>query len=200
MSIFENLQHLSWDSKLLLVIVVLLWAFSEVRHARRHRAGQRIILDLKTRADSRDGARLETRRFPGVAHGAAVTLGEVVPRGSAAGQYFVGAIRNVGLHPADDITITAALGTNKADVLSAPRRLPAKSAATALEIWLPFGFLTADDVNAALARGDLLRVKISFTDHRQSLREFAQCFAFSSAPAIPVSPVPVWVSQQMPCP
>lgn len=200
MSIFENLQHLSSESKLLLIVVVVLWGVSEVRHARRHRANRRTISALKTRMDGRDGAFLETHRLPGVAQGAAVTLGEVVPRGSAAGQYFVGAIRNTGSHPADDIAITAVMGTTKADVLTAPRRLPANSGATALEILLPFGFLTADEMNTALTRGDLLRVKISFTDHRQSLHAFAQCFAFSSGPAVPAALDPVWVSQQVPCP
>jgi hypothetical protein len=200
MSIFENLQHLSSDSKLLLIIVVLLWGISEVRHARRHRADQHIILDLKNRVDGRDGAHLETERLPEVVHGAASTLGEVVPRGSEAGQYFVGAIKNAGAHPAGDIAITAVMGTSKADVLTAPRWLPANSVATALESLLPFGFLTADDVNAALTRGDLLRVKISFIDHWQSLHAFVQCFAFSSAPSIAGTLDPVWVSRQVPCP
>lgn len=199
MSIFENLQRLSPESKLLLFFVMVLWVVSEVRHSRRQRADQRTILKLATHADFSDGAHLETQRSPEVSHGAAVTLGEVVLRGSAAGQYFVGAIMNTGLHPAEDIEVTAVLGVSKADVLAAPRWLPAHSDAAALEIWLPFGFLTADDVKAALTKGDLLRVGISFADRRQAPHAFAQCFAFSPMSAIAASLEPVWVSRRVPC-
>jgi hypothetical protein len=199
MSLFENLQQLSLDIKVLLLIVVLVWGASEVRHARRQRADQHTIRQLQAEGTQLDGTRLELRRSPEMLHGAAVTLGEVVLRGSTAGQYFVGAITNTGPHPAEDIAVTAVLGTHKTEVLTAPRRLPAHSASSALEIWLPFGFLTDVTVQDALTRGERLRVQVRFTDPRAAPQTFDQCFVFSLEPSSSASADPTWVSRRVRC-
>lgn len=71
MSIFENLQHLSPDTKALIAVVLMCWIVSEIRHRRRQRADTLVIQSLRSAATGGDRALPETRRQPGRVHGAA---------------------------------------------------------------------------------------------------------------------------------
>lgn len=199
MSIFENLQGLSLDTKALIVLIVLLWGLSELRHFLRHRADQDTIQRLQTDQAPAEQAALEAQRLPEVSRGGAVTLGEMVPRGADAGQHFVGAITNRGPQVAEAIHVSASLGTIKAEVVDAPRRLPPHGAA-AVDVRLPFGFLTSADVMTALRAGEVLRLRVTFADGSPQPRAFEQCFAFAVEPGGDQALRADWVSRRVPCP
>lgn len=200
MSIFESLQGLSLDSKALIVIMALVWTLSEVRHAIRHRADQRAIQRLQAEERWAERAILETHRLPEVTHGAALTLGEMAPRGAEAGQHFIGSIKNAGSLAAEDIQVTASLGATRATIVVAPRRLPPNSAAAAIDVRLPFGFVTSADVLGALQAGETLRVRVAFTDETASPHVLEQCFAFRLEAGEAEAPLQDWISIRVPCP
>lgn len=200
MSIFESLQGLSLDTKALIAILAMLWIISEVRHAIRHRADKRIIQSLQAGDQQGDRAILETRRLPEITHGAALALGEMVPRGVDAGQHFVGAIKNTGKLAAKDIEVTATLGTIRADIVSVPLSLPPNSAAAAIDVRLPFGFLNSADVLTELQAGENLRVRVAFTDETAASRVMEQCFAFRLEPSDAEPSMQNWVSRRVQCP
>jgi hypothetical protein len=199
MTIFESLQGLSLDAKVLMVMLALLWGLSEARHAIRHRADERTIGDLKAVATPTEGAMLEAHRLPEVSHGAALTLGDLVPRGAEAGQHFVGTIKNAGLQAAEEIQVTASLGAIEAVVVSAPQSLPPHSAGAVVDVRLPFGFHTFADVMAALTGGEILRLRIRFTDDGSTPRTLEECFAFSPEPSSARASGPDWVSNRVAC-
>jgi hypothetical protein len=199
-SISESLQGLSYGAKALVVIVVLLWGLSEVLHVRRHRDDRRTIPRLQAAETGEERATIAAQRPAGVMRGAALSLGAVVPRGAGAGQHFVGAITNTGPLAAEDIQVTASLGANRAAIVSAPERLPPDSAAAAIDVMLPFGFLTAEDVLAALEAGELLRVRVTFTDGTPAPRAFEECFSFRREPNGEPAMGRGWVSRRVPCP
>lgn len=199
-SIFESLQGLTLDTKALFAILAILWTISEVRHAIRHRADQHIIRRLQTGDDRAERANIETLRLPEVTHGAALTLGEMAPRGADAGQHFVGAIKNTGSLTAVDIQVTASLGATRADILAVPRRLLPDSAAALVDVRLPFGFLTSTDVLSELHAGETLQVRVAFTDETAVPRVLEECFAFHLEPSDAGATMQHWVSRRVPCP
>jgi hypothetical protein len=200
MTIAESLQGLTRETQLLIILLLALWAASEVRHWLRHRADQRTIQQLQAPELWENRATLETQRVPGEPRGAALTLGDVVHRGASAGQPFVAVLQNVGPHGATDINVRARLGGHLAETVDAPENLPPDSAPEPLQVVLPFGFESHADVMAAMAAGEVLRVQIAFTDGTATRRSFEECFAFEPEPASQSAGAHAWVSRRVPCP
>ena len=199
MSIFENLQTHSLDTKAHIAVVLVCWIFSEIRHRRRRRADGIAIQHLRSAATGGDRARLETQRPPGRVHGAALAAGKAVVRGHEAGQYFSTAVQNSGVLEAEDIQVTAALGSHHVRVVSAPRRLQVAARIAPIELRLPFGLLTSDDVQRYLRAGIPLRLRIAYRDASKNVHLLEECFTFAHAPAEQHDHHARWLSQQGAC-
>ena len=198
MSIFENLQHLSLDTKALIAVVLLCWLFSEFRHRARHRNNELLIQRLQS-VDGGDRALLEVRRPPGRLHGAALAAGNAIARGREAGQYFTTFIQNSGQLEAEDIQVTAALGTHRVRVVSAPRRLRASTRLAPVELRIPFGLVGSDDVQRSLRAGIPLRLRIAYRDADKNAHLLEECFTFVHSPAEKQDPRAPWLSQSDTC-
>lgn len=200
MSIFENLQHLSLDTKALIAVVLICWLFSEVRHRTRHRADALVIQRLRSAAAGGDRALLETQRPLKSGHGAALAAGKAIVRGREAGQYFSTAVRNSGILAAEDIQVTAALGSHNVRVVSAPRRLQEAARMTPIELRLPFGLLSFDDVQRSLRAGVPLRLQIAYRDASKNVHLLEECFTFAYSPEEQRDHRARWLSQRDACP
>ncbi len=200
MSIFQNLQSLSLDTKALIAAVLICWLISEIRHGKRRRADAVIMQHLRSAATGGDRALLETRRPPGRVHGAALAAGKVNARGREAGQYFSTVIHNSGLLEAEDIQVSAALGTHAIRVVSAPRRLQVAGRTAAIELRLPFGLLSLDDAQRYLQTGIPLRLRIAYRDAGKDMHLLEECFTFVHAPAARQDSRARWLSQRGSCP
>jgi hypothetical protein len=199
-SIFENLQTLSLDTKALIGVVLICWLVSEVRHRVRHRADALVIQRLRSTAAGGDRALLEVQRPPGRMHGAALAAGKAIARGREAGQYFSTAIQNRGLLDAEEIEVSATLGSHNARVVSAPRRLQVSARVTPIELRLPFGFLTSDDVQRSLRAGMPLRLRVAYRDANKNAHLLEECFTFVHSPAEQDDPRSHWLSRRGVCP
>ncbi len=200
MSIFENLQSLSLDTKALLAAVLICWLISEVRHGKRRRADAAIIQRLRSAATGGDRALLETRRPPGRVHGAALSAGNAIARGRRAGQYFSTAVQNSGVLAAEDIQVSAAMGSHAIRVVSAPRRLQVAGRTAPIELRLPFGLLSLADAQRDLQTGIPLRLRITYRDADQNRHLLEECYTFIHAPAAPPDDQAGWRSQLASCP
>lgn len=200
MSIFENLQTLSLDTKALLAVMLICWLFLESRHRARHRADALVIQRLRSSAAGGDRAFLEVQRPPGHVHGAALAVGSAIARGREAGQYFSTTIQNRGLLAAEDIEVTATLGSHQARVVSAPRRLQVSTRMAPVEFRLPFGLVSSDDVQRSLRAGIPLRVRIAYRDANAHGHLLEACFTFAYAPADQQDLRSRWLSRQGSCP
>jgi hypothetical protein len=198
-SIFENLQHLSPDTKALIAIVLMCWIFSEVRHRKRRRADTVVIQRLRSAAASVDRALLETQRPPGRAHGAALAAGKAIVRGRDAGLYFSTVVRNSGVLAAEDIQVTAALGSHHMRVVSAPHRLQVAARMAPIELRLPFGLLSFDDVQRYLQAGIPLRLQIAYRDASRNMHLLEECFTFAHSPAEQHDHHAQWLSRRGAC-
>jgi hypothetical protein len=199
-SIFENLQTLSLDTKALIGIVLICWLISEVRLRARRRADAFVIQSLRSSAAGGDRAILKIQRPPGRMQGAALAAGNAIARGREAGQYFSTAIQNRGVLAAEEIKVTAALGTHNARVVSAPRHLHSSSRMAPIELRLPFGLLSSDDVQRSLRAGIPLRLRIAYRDANKNAHVPEECFTFVHAPAQEHDPRSPWLSQSGTCP
>lgn len=199
-SIFENLQTLSLDTKALLAVMLICWLFLELRHRARHRADALAIQHLRSSAARGDRAFLEVQRPSGRAHGAALAVGNAIVRGREAGQYFSTSIQNSGLLEAEDIEVTAALGSHHARVVSAPRRLPVSPRKAHVELRLPFGFLSSEDVQRSLRAGTPLRLRIAYRDANTHAHLLEACFTFVHAPGEQQDLRGRWLSRRGVCP
>ena len=199
MSIFENLQTLSLDTKALIAAVLICWILSEVRHRVRRRADADCIQQLRSTATGEDRALLEVQRPPGRVHGAALAAGKAIVRGREAGQYFSTAVQNTGLLEAEDIQVSAALGTHAVRVVSAPRRLHVSGRMAPIELQLPFGLLSSDDVQHYLRTGIPLRLQIAYRDASMNVHHLEECFTFSRASGEHGERAR-WLSQRDSCP
>ena len=101
---------------------------------------------------------------------------------------------------AEDIRVTASLGTMKGEVVNAPTILPPHSPLERLDVLVPFGVRTYADVMAAIKADDLLRVRIDFTDGTTSPVPVEECFAFQLEPTGEDGSGRHWVSKSVPCP
>ena len=200
MSIFENLQTLSLDTKALLAAVLLCWIVVEVQHSKRRRADAIVIQRLRSAVAGEDRALLETQRPTGRAYGAALAAGKAVVRGREAGQYFSTAIQNSGVLAAEDIQVTAVLGSHNVRVVSAPRRLQVSARTAPIELRLPFGLLSFDDVQRYLRAGIPLRLQIAYRDASKNAHLLEECFTFANSPAEQHDHHTRWLSQRGSCP
>jgi hypothetical protein len=198
-SIFENLQHLSLDTKALIAVVLICWLLSEIRHGKRRRADAVVIQRLRSAAAGGDRAVLETQRPPGRMHGAALAAGKAIMRGHEAGQYFSTTVQNSGVLAAEDIQVTAALGTHNVRVVSAPRRLQVSTRMTPIELRLPFGLLSFDDVQRYLRTGVPLRLQIAYRDASKNVHLLEECFTFALSPEEQQDHHARWLSQRGNC-
>jgi hypothetical protein len=198
-SIFENLQHLSLDTKALIAVVLLCWLLSEIRHGKRRRSDAVVIQRLRSTAAGGDRAVLETQRPPGRVHGAALAAGKAIVRGREAGQYFSTTVQNSGVLAAEDIQVTAALGTHNVRVVSAPRRLQVSTRMTPIELRLPFGLLSFDDVQRYLRTGVPLRLQIAYRDASKNVHLLEECFTFALSPEGQQDHHARWLSQRGSC-
>ncbi|MDQ2654668.1 MAG: hypothetical protein M3Z20_16670 [Chloroflexota bacterium] len=199
MSIFENLQHLSPDTKALIAIVLVCWIFSEFRHRTRRRADTAVIHRLRSAATGGDRALLETQRPPGRAYGAALAAGKAIVHGREAGLYFSTVLQNSGGLAAEDIQVTAALGTHTMRVVSAPHRLQVAARMAPIELRLPFGLLSFDDVQRYLQAGIPLRLQIAYRDASRNVHLLEECFTFAHSPAEQHDHHARWLSQEGAC-
>lgn len=200
MSIFENLQHLSLDTKGLIAVVLICWVLSEVRHRARHRTDAIVIQRLRSAAANGDRALLEVERPPGRVHGAALAAGKAIVRGREAGQYFSIVVRNDGELEAEEIQVTAAFGSHNVRVVSAPRRLQVSTRMAPIELRLPFGLLGSDDVQRSLRAGVPLRLRIAYRDAGKNMHLLEECFTFVHSPAEQHDKGARWLSQRDVCP
>jgi hypothetical protein len=199
-SIFENLQHLSLDTKGLIAVVLICWLLSEVRHRNQRRTDAVVIQRLRSAAAGGERALLETLRPPGRAHGAALSAGKAIVRGHEAGQYFSTTVQNSGVLAAEDIQVTAALGSHNVRVISAPRRLQVAARMTPIELRLPFGLLSFDEVQRYLRAGIPLRLKIAYRDASKNVHLLEECFTFALSPEEQRDHHAKWLSQEGSCP
>jgi hypothetical protein len=200
LSIFENLQHLSLDTKVLIAVVLLCWLFSEFQHRRRRSADALVIQRLRSEVAGGERAFLEVQRPPGRMHGAALAAGRAIGRGREAGQYFTTVVRNSGEYEAEDIQVSAALGSHPVRVISAPRRLKVSSRMAPVELRLPFGLLSSDDVQRSLRDGVPLRLRIAYRDAARNRHVLEECFTFVHSPADQHDARAPWLSQSDVCP
>jgi hypothetical protein len=200
LSIFENLQNLSLDTKGLIAVLLICWLLSEVRHGKRRRADAIVIQRLRSSAAGGDRALLEVQRPPGRVHGAALAAGKAILRGREAGQYFSTAVHNSGVLEAEDIQVTAVLGSHHVRVVSAPRRLQVSGRMAPIELRLPFGLLSSDDVQRYLRSGIPLRLQIAYRDASKNVHLLEECFTFAHSPAEQHDRHGQWLSQRGSCP
>lgn len=200
MSIFENLQHLSLDTKALIAVVLLCWILSETRHRARHTADALLIQHLRSAAASGDRALLEVQRPPGRVHGAALAAGKAIARGREAGQYFSTVVRNHGELEAEDIQVTAELGPHTVRVVSAPRRLQVSTKLAPIELRLPFGLFSSDDMQRSLRDGMPLRLRIAYRDAGKNIHLLEECFTFVHSPEDQHDRRTRWLSRRDACP
>jgi hypothetical protein len=198
-SIFENLQHLSPDTKALIAIVLVCWILSEIRHRKRRRADSVVIQRLRSAAAGGDRARLETQRPSGRAHGATLAAGKAIVRGREAGLYFSTVVQNSGVLAAEDIQVTAALGSHNVRVVSAPHHLQVAARKAPIELRLPFGLLSFDDVQRYLQAGIPLQLQIAYRDASRNVHLLEECFTFAHSPAGQHDRHARWLSQRGAC-
>lgn len=199
MGIFENLHHLSPDTKALIAIVLLCWIFSELRHRNRRSTDALVIQCLRSTAAGGDRALLETQRPPGREHGAALADGHAIVRGREEGLYFSTSVQNTGMLTAEDIQVTAALGPHHVRVVSAPHHLQVAARMALIELRLPFGLLSFDDVQRYLQAGIPLRLQIAYRDASRNVHLLEECFTFAHSPAEQHDRHERWLSQRGVC-
>lgn len=200
MSIYENLQGLSLDTKGLLAALVICWLLLEVRHGVRRRADALIIQRLRLALTGGDRAFLETEAPTGRAQGAALAAGKAVTRGHEAGQYFSTVVQNSGVLAAEDIQVTAAFGSHKVRVLTAPSGLQVSTRVAPIELRLPFGLLSFDETQRHLLAGVPLRLQIAYRDASKNAHLLEECFTFARPSAERDDRHVPWTSQRSTCP
>jgi hypothetical protein len=174
MGIWQQLQNLSFGEKVTTLLAVAGLVVALVALVRQVRIDARVrASELRERR-----AIVKLERAESVNRGAAITLGGVVHKGAAAGQYFFGAIKNDGPHMAEAIRVTASLGNLAARATKAPETIGPHSTREPLELVVPFGAMTYADVAPLISAGTPLQIRVDFADGTPDPDPLVRCFTF----------------------